>query len=116
MQSQKEICIKYGAIPYPPKSEDKLGIATDTIGTLPINGLRHNPENGNCGWYIWCGGELSEDPEFFKPVHISHVPKYLPEIERFLALPPGYRFLIAGAHEDVWYDPSIIDIRDRNKN
>jgi hypothetical protein len=57
--SPKEICKKFDAIPLPSKEGEKLGIAIETIGMMPINGLRHNPENGTCGWYIWCGEEMS---------------------------------------------------------
>ncbi len=69
--------------------------------------MRINPENGTCGWYIWCGEELSEDPDFYKPLHVSHINKYLPEIEKYLALPSKYRFLVAGDYEDVWQDPLL---------
>ncbi|WP_432444553.1 immunity protein Imm33 domain-containing protein [Rhizobium leguminosarum] len=30
-------------------------------GDLPLNGLRHPPEAGTNGWFIW-GGEYSTDP------------------------------------------------------
>ena len=107
MQSQEEICKKFGAAPMPFKTNDKLGIAIETLGKQPINGLRHNPENGTCGWYIWCGEEMSEDPDFFKPLHVSHLAEYLPEIEQYLSLPPGYRFLVAEGYEDVWHDSQL---------
>lgn len=107
MQSQIEICQKFGTNALPPGRNEKLGIAIETIGKLPINGLRHKPKNGTCGWYIWCGEELSEDPDFFKPLHVSHISKYLPEVEQYLSLPPGYRFLVAGEYEDVWYDSQL---------
>ena len=87
---------------------EKLGIALETIGLLPINALRHNPENGTCGWYIWCGEVMSENSEFFKPLHVSHIKQYLPEVESYLALPPGFRILLTGTHEDVWFDPVIL--------
>ncbi|MFT4907718.1 MAG: hypothetical protein ACI978_001801 [Oleispira sp.] len=108
MPSQKEICIKFEAIPSPCSSTEKLGIAIETIGKLPINGLRHNPENGTCGWYIWCGEEMPDEEGFFKPLHVNHIAEYLPEVEQYLSLPPGYRFLIAGEHEDVWHDSSLV--------
>lgn len=107
MQSQEEICKKFGATPMLSKTNEKLGIAIETLGKQPINGLRHNPENGTCGWYIWCGEEMSEDPDFFKPLHVSHLAGYLPEIEQYLSLPPGYRFLVAEGYEDVWHDPQL---------
>ena len=108
MSNQKEICEKHNVVPFLCQSDDKLGIAIETIGQLPINGLRHSPENGTCGWYIWCGEELGKDTDFFKPLHVSHIENYIPEIKKYLALPPGYRFLVAGDYEDVWYDPNLV--------
>jgi hypothetical protein len=110
MVSQQAICAKFETEFAPCNSGDKLGIAIETIGKFPINGLRHIAENGTCGWYIWCGEELSNDADFFKPLHVSHINKYLPEIEQYLGLPCGYRFLIADGVEDVWHDPSLIGI------
>ena len=110
MESQKEVCKRFSALPLLSKGEEKLGIAIETIGKLPVNGMRHDAENGTCGWYIWCGEELSDDSEFFKPLHVNHIEEYLPEIEKYLALPPGYRFLIADDHEDVWYDSSLVEM------
>jgi hypothetical protein len=105
--SQKEICDSVGVEPAPCHTEDKLGIALSTLGELPINGLRHNPENGTSGWYIWCGEVLSEDAEFFESLHVSHIAQYLPEVQRYLALPPGHRFLLAPTQEEIWHDPSL---------
>ncbi|MFO6423055.1 hypothetical protein [Motilimonas sp. KMU-193] len=109
MPNQKDVCKKFAALPLPVNAAEKLGIAIETIGQLPINGVRYKPENGTCGWYIWCGETMSEDVDFFKPLHVSHIPKYLPEVEQYLSLPPGYRFLVAGDYVDVWHDPLISD-------
>ena len=110
MLTQKLICDKFKAEFFPAGENEKFGIALETIGLLPINALRHPPENGTCGWYIWCGEFMSEDPEFFKPMHVSHVNEYLPEIESYLALPPGFRILIAGSYEDVWFDSKLLKV------
>jgi hypothetical protein len=29
---------------------------------------------------------------------------------KYLALPPGWRFLIATNHEDVWFDAALLDV------
>ncbi|MEI8602923.1 hypothetical protein P4S55_20305 [Shewanella sp. PP-Sp27a-2] len=108
MPSQEDICKKFNASYTSCLSSDKLGVALETLGKLPINGVRHKAENGTCGWYIWCGEDLSEDVDFFKPLHVSHVGEYLPEVEAYLSLPEGYRFLLAGDYEDVWYDSGVI--------
>jgi len=109
-EEQRRICQKYQAGFLESLPQEKLGIAVETIGQLPINGLRHKPEESTCGWYIWCGEGFSDAPDFFKPLHVGHVTDYLPEVEEFLGLEPGYRFLLAGEHVDVWRDPKLIDL------
>ncbi|RDE23032.1 hypothetical protein DV711_07820 [Motiliproteus coralliicola] len=110
MQKQKETCTRFGTEFVESLPLEKLGIAIDTIGQKPINGLRHKAENGTCGWYIWCGEDLKQEDDFFKPLHVSHIQEYLPEIHKYLGLPPGYRFLVAEGYEDVWYDPELLVI------
>ncbi|KID56592.1 hypothetical protein JF50_11695 [Pseudoalteromonas luteoviolacea] len=110
MTNQREICSKFKAEYVPCFKSDKLGIAIETIGKQPINGLRHKAENGTCGWYIWCGEALPNDPDFFKPLHVSHVNQYLPQVLPYLSLPPGHRFLLADGYEDVWQDLKLLGI------
>ena len=66
------------------------------------------PEAGTCGWYIWAGEELSDTPDFFKPLHAAHIREWCPQVEPYLGLAPGWRFLITGNYEDVWFDPSLL--------
>lgn len=75
----------------------------------PVHGLRHPPQNGTSGWYIWTG-ELSDADDFFQPLHAAHLVQRCPEIERYLDLPPGSRFLTAPGYEDVWTDDSLLDV------
>jgi hypothetical protein len=107
---QLATCAKYAQECLPTESESKLGFAQQTQGLLPINGLRHPPQGDTNGWYIWRGEELSEDPDFFAPLHAHHLLEYCPEALKFLALPPGYRFLIAGEYVDVWFDESLLSV------
>lgn len=107
MQTQEEVCSKFGAVAEPPSHEAKLGIALATIREFPINGLRVRVD-GTCGWFIWGGGEASTDPNFYQPLHVAHIPEYLPSVASYLSLPPGYRFQIADGHEDVWFDPALL--------
>ena len=109
--SQIEICKKYGVAHYPAPPSLKVGIALNIReGAAPINGLRHPPEGDTTGWYIWAGEELSNDPDFFKPLHVEHLPEWCPNVQKYLGLPPGWRFLIARDYEDIWYDESLLNI------
>ena len=75
---------------------------------MPLNGLRHLPEVGTTGWFIWAGESLSSDPEFFQPLHVQHLLDWCPDVIPYLGLPPGWRFLIAPGHEDVWFDQTLL--------
>jgi hypothetical protein len=56
---------------------------------------------------IWGGGEASADADFYQTLHVVHIAEYLPSVEPYLSLPPGYRFQIADGHEDAWFDPAL---------
>ncbi len=110
MKEQREICMKFGAEYFESGKGTKVGIALHTLQTAPLNALRHPPEGDTCGWYIWGGGEIPNEPEYFAPLHAEHISEYCPAIEKYLGLPPGWRILIAEEYEDVWYDPSLFNI------
>ena len=106
---QRQICQKYSADYVPAPSGLKVGIAESVgAGVLPINGLRHNPDDGTSGWFIWAGEEYSDAQDFFKPLHIEHLNDWNPIIAKYLGLAPGWRFLITDSYEDVWFDESLL--------
>ena len=106
--SQRAVCERFGVAPMEAPDDLKLGIAlVDSEG--PIHGLRHPLEGDTSGWYVW-RGEFSEADAFFSPLHIRHLATRLPEIVPYLALPPGWRLLLAPGCEDVWYDESLLDV------
>lgn len=107
-EKRARLAADHGFEPCAVADDAKVGIAHDIrSGELPINGVRHLPENGTCGWYLWAGETLSEDPAFFVPLHVAHLAEWCPEVLPYLELPPGWRFLIAPGHEDVWFDPDV---------
>ncbi|HEY7772868.1 MAG TPA: hypothetical protein VIC26_06790 [Marinagarivorans sp.] len=108
MPTQKDMCIKHGAIPCPSHDNDLMDLAKHSIGQLPINGCRRTPSDGHCGWSLWCGAETPADTAFSQ-LPASNVQRSLAEAYRYLALPPGYRFLIAGAYAKVWFDATLLE-------
>lgn len=110
IEREQTICERAGVAPDKPERGSKIGIALGSVGKRPINGLRHKPEKGTCGWYIWCGEEIGKEDDLFAPLHVEHIADYLPEVQAYLMLPPGYRFLIDGSdYEDVWYDEKLLN-------
>jgi len=106
---QRNLCKIHNVEFYPSLHDQRLGISDNAqSGELPINGLRHLPVYGTCGWYIWAGTEMSHATDFFKPIHVFHLYDTFPDVLRFLGLPPGWRFLLAPDHEDVWHDLSLL--------
>lgn len=110
--AQVAICAKYGATFMDSPGRLKVGISQNVRqGVLPINGVRHPPEGDTTGWYIWAGEHLETRDDFFEPLHVDHLEKWCPEVVKYLGLSPGWRFLIAGDYEDVWFDPEGLNLR-----
>lgn len=107
-RKRQSVCERVNALRSPPAAGSKLGVALSTLGRTPVHGLRHPPTDSTCGWFVWCG-ELSDDPDFFSPLHVEHLADYLPSVVEYLDLPPGYRFLVDGEKfEDVWFDAELL--------
>jgi hypothetical protein len=111
ISEQKRICKKYGTEWMPSPAGWRIGISNDIkSGKMPINGLRHEPENGTLGWYIWCGGEINNDPKLFDAIHVEHLEQECPLVLKYLGLPPGWRFQIDDkGYEDVWEDKQLLN-------
>jgi len=106
-EDQARTCETYGVDPVACEPDLKVGIALASLQQLPLNALRHRPEAGTAGWYIW-GGELSDAPNFFQPLHASHLDEYVPGLLPYLALAPGWRVLLAPDQVEVWHDPALL--------
>lgn len=107
---QLQLCERYGAMPEALAAGSVVGWAANAVtGAVPLNGLRHPPRNGACGWYLWGGTEWSDADDFFAPLCVEHLAERCPEVEPFLALPPGWRFLIAPGYVDVWFDAELLN-------
>lgn len=105
---QLAICERYGVAPVGVDPEQRVGVALNLrSGLVPINGVRHLPEHGTCGWYLWAGEELSEAPDFFVPICLKHLPDWALAAMPYLLLPPQWRFLLADDYVDVWFDPAV---------
>ena len=107
--SQLATAHRFGVEPSHPASDETVGVALNLrSGQMPINGLRHAPEEKASGWFLWAGEELSDADDFFTPLHVVHLTEWCPAVVPYLALPPGWRVLLTPDYEDVWFDASLI--------
>lgn len=54
--AQEAVCARFGMQPVPADPSAKVGISRSVQdGLVPLNGLRHRPEQGTTGWFIWAG-------------------------------------------------------------
>ena len=51
---------------------------------MPINGLRHPPDKGTAGWFIWAGGEIRNNIDDWDSVHIVHLIERFPIVLKYL--------------------------------
>lgn len=109
-KQQQQLCMNFNCDCVPSDPSSKVGLALHTRERLPMNGLRHPPQGDTNGWYLWGGEEFPSGDDAFSPVHTAHLVHYSPQVIKFLGLPPGYRFLVAGEYVDVWFDSSLLKI------
>jgi hypothetical protein len=110
---QRAVCTQYGSPIVPSPGDMKVGLSRQDWGKPRIvNGLRHPLTADTAGWYFWLGDHLSQDADFFRALHVWHLPESAPSVVRYLLLAPGWRFLIdvSNGYEDVWYDPQLLDV------
>lgn len=102
---QRDVCREHGAEYMPPAAGSKVGIALQTLGQLPVHGIRVPPTETTCGWYIYAGDESSDAEDFYQPLCVEHLDKYCAFVMPLLALPPGWRFMADDdGFRDVWQD------------
>lgn len=103
ISEQRALCDRFGVVPDYPQAGSRLGISEGALrGSEPLHGLRQRAD-GLSTWYIW-SGEYSDSNDFFRSIHYEHVAEHRPEALAYLALPAGWRFLLAEGFEDVWFD------------
>lgn len=107
-RSQKRLCARLEAQYASCRPRDIIGVHWGETTTWPVHGLRHPPEGGTSGWYIWRGDWRGADTDFYEPYHAAHLRQRLPAAVPYLGLAPGHRFPIAPGVEDVWFDASLL--------
>jgi hypothetical protein len=109
VDAMQVVCERYGAAFVMTPLDAIVSVAQNVgSGALPVNGLRH-AQGETSGWFLSAGAELSDADDFFEPIHARHLADRCPDVMPLLGLAPGWRFLIAPNHEDVWFDAALLN-------
>ena len=106
-ETQQDVCGRLGVAYSAP--EGMVAVALSTIGKMPVYGQRCIMDEGHTiSWFIHCGEDSWSDvTDFYKPLCTEHLHDILPLAIKYLALPPGSKFVIDdGGYEDVWQEPA----------
>lgn len=106
---QKECCEHYGAI-YAPIDPEQLVVISDGVydSSIPLEGIRYPSPEHMSGWWLTTD-RYNGDTDTLITVHFHHIYSKRPDIAIYMALPFGYRFLLGGDDEYVWYDEAIVE-------
>ena len=105
---QLDLCREHDVAFSPPAPGSRVGVELQTLGCLPLHGLRSPAQGEASGWYFWAGDAQTEVPDFYQPLSVEHLEDRCPLVLRFLGLPARWRFLTDGDYVDVWYDDELL--------
>lgn len=101
-RDQQNVCGRYGATFSPPRPEKLTAVSEGVMEGLPVQAVRYNLEEHMSGWLI-VTEKWDKQISALKTYHTYHLTANRPDLARFLALPPGFRFDLTGV-ERVWFD------------
>lgn len=116
--SQAEVCARYGVRPHRPSPTPFVRCLVGRSvadGVWPVFGVRSrpHPDRSDCGWSIWAvESDMQDvvDADGFEVVPVQEVKTRNRDAWRYLALPPGWAFVLGpDGFEDVYQDPDLLD-------
>ena len=106
LEVQQKCCEHYSA-QYTPVDEEQMVVISDGVYEgLPLEGVRYPSPDHMSGWWLTTD-EYNGDTSSLKTVHYIHIVESRPEVAIYMALPPGYRFMLGGEQEQVWFDEEV---------
>ncbi len=108
-KSQKECCEHYSA-EFSPIVPTQLVTISKGIyeGVVPVEGVRYPSPSHMSGWWLTTD-EYDGNLDSLVTVHFQHIIEKRPELALYMALPFGFRFILGGDSESVWFEQEVAD-------
>jgi hypothetical protein len=107
-EGQHSICKRVGADFEPPSPAQMVSISVGVLeGQRPLEGVRYPAPPHMSGWYLTTK-TYSGDIKDLRVEHLCHVTAKRPELTRYLALPPGFRFNLSKTADEVFFDRAVL--------
>lgn len=103
-KGQHEICAKVNAVFSPPRPDQMIVISAGVCEGDEVEGVRYPSPSHMSGWWLTTD-RYTGDVKTLETVHAYHVSANRPDLAKFLALPPGYRFF--SAQDNTWFDKAV---------
>ena len=104
-REQHEVCARVGAPFTPPRADQQVAVSEGVYEGDAVQAVRYRAPDHMTGWYVTTP-RFNGDSKTLKVEHLYHLTAARPELARFVALPPGYRFDTTSG-EDVWFDAEV---------
>lgn len=105
-REQHEVCERFGAPFTPPRADQMVAVSVGVYEGDPVQGVRYHAPDHMTGWYATTA-RFNGDTRTLTVEHLYHLTAKRPDLARYVALPPGYRFDMTGGSDDVWFDVGV---------
>lgn len=104
-KDQHSICNQYGADFDPPRADKLSVVSKGVLEGLPVQGVRYPSPDHMSGWWITTD-QYDGDINSLMNEHNYHLTAARPDLAKYLALPPGFRFDLS-SFEDIWFEEEV---------
>ncbi|WP_407477514.1 immunity protein Imm33 domain-containing protein [Acinetobacter baumannii] len=109
LKVQKECCDHYEEKFFPVELDQLVVVSNGVLeGEIPIEGVRYRSPKHMSGWWL-TSDKYDGDIETLKNIHFTHILEKRPDLAIYMALPYGYRFILGGEEEHIWFDENALD-------
>ena len=102
-RDQHAVCRAFSAPFDPPRADQLVATSKGVHEGDVVQGVRYEAPEHMSGWYLTTG-RYDGNVDSLMVEHLYHVLDRRPDLARYVALPPGYRFDTTSGDDDVWLD------------